>query len=175
VTFADTGGVLHGRLAVGAVEAVVGSPAERMGRMDYLILGTLEVCDGDRAVRLGGDKQRALLAVLLLHANEVISADRLIDHLWGEQLPPAAVKALQAHISRLRKALDTDQPGLRDDDGDQSGGAPEGVLVTRGHGYMLRVAPGELDLDRFRGLLEKGREALAAGTPRRPGGFCALG
>ncbi len=58
--------------------------------MDYLILGSLEVSDGDRGVRLGGDKQRALLAVLLLHAGEVVSADRLIDDLWGERPPPAA-------------------------------------------------------------------------------------
>jgi DNA-binding SARP family transcriptional activator len=50
--------------------------------MDYLLLGSLEVSNGDRAVRLGGDKQRALLAVLLLHANEVVSADRLMDDLW---------------------------------------------------------------------------------------------
>ncbi len=73
--------------------------------MDYRILGPLEVCDGDRMVELGGDKQRALLAVLLLHAGEVVSGDRLIDDLWGERPPPAALKALQAHVSRLRKAL----------------------------------------------------------------------
>ena len=74
--------------------------------MDYRILGPLEVCDGDRSGRLGGDKQRALLAILLLHANEVVSADRLIDDLWGERPPPAALRTLQAYVSRLRKALD---------------------------------------------------------------------
>ncbi len=74
--------------------------------MDYRILGPLEVCDGDRTVGLGGDKQRALLAVLLLHANEVVSADRLIDDLWGERPPASALRTLQAYVSRLRKAFD---------------------------------------------------------------------
>ena len=131
--------------------------------MDFRILGSLEVCDRDRTVRLGGDKQRALLAVLLLHANEVVSADRLIDDLWGPRPPPAALKALQAHISRLRKALDTDGGASLDENGDQSPGGSTGVLVTRGHGYLLRVARGELDLDRFRASVEEGREVLAAG------------
>lgn len=133
--------------------------------MDYLILGSLEVSDGDRSVRLGGDKQRALLAVLLLHTGEVVSADRLIDDLWGERPPPAAVKALQAHVSRLRKSLHADGGGLLDDNGDRSLGSSGGVLVTRGHGYLLRVARGELDVDRFRGLVEEGREALASSEP----------
>jgi hypothetical protein len=74
--------------------------------MDFRILGLLEVRDGDRTVGLGGNKQRALLAILRLYRKEVVSADRLIDDLWGERLPPATLKALQAHISRLRKALD---------------------------------------------------------------------
>jgi YVTN family beta-propeller protein len=137
--------------------------------MDYRILGPLEVCDGDRTLELGGDKQRALLAVLLLHAGEVVSADRLIDDLWGERQPPAALKALQAHISRLRKTLDTNAAGWLEAGGDPSAGSSKGVLVTRGHGYLLRVAPSELDLDRFRGLVEQGRRALAAGDPREAG------
>ena len=131
--------------------------------MDFRILGSLEVCDRDRAVRLGGDKQRALLAVLLLHANEVVSADRLIDDLWGARPPPAALKALQAHVSRLRKALDADGGALLDENADRSPGGSDGVLITRGHGYLLRVARGELDVDRFRASVEEGREALAAG------------
>jgi DNA-binding SARP family transcriptional activator len=125
--------------------------------MDYRILGSLEVCDGDRSVALGGDKQRALLAILLLHANEAVSADRLIDDLWGEGPPPTALKTLQAYVSRLRKTLG--------DNGEPSSGSSHGVLVTRGHGYVLRIEPGELDVDRFRGLVEKGRRALAAGEP----------
>jgi YVTN family beta-propeller protein len=127
--------------------------------MEYRILGPLEVCDGDRRVPLGGDKQRAVLAMLLLHANVVVSADRLIDALWGEQPPPTALKTLHAYISRLRKGLDAN--------GELSSLSSNEVLVTRGHGYLLRVESGELDTDRFRGLLEEGRRALAAGEPDR--------
>src|ERR1700674_5033552 len=119
--------------------------------MDFRILGPLEVRDGDRTVGLGGDKQRALLAVLLLHANEVVSADRLIDDLWGETPPPSAAKTLQVHVSRLRKTL--------------ADSGAEGVLLTRGHGYLILVEPGQLDVDRFRRLLEEGRHALAGGEP----------
>src|SRR5262245_56728357 len=115
--------------------------------MDYRILGTLEVKDGDRLLAVGGEKQRALMAVLLLHAGEVVSSDRLIDDLWGERAPTGAPKALQAHVSRLRKALDTS--GMPETDGEPTETSPDGVLVTRGHGYLLRVAAGELDLDRF--------------------------
>jgi YVTN family beta-propeller protein len=131
--------------------------------MDFRILGPLEVCEGERTVTLGGDKQRALLAILLLHANEVISADRLIDDLWGDQPPPTALRTLQAHVSRLRKALD--------ETGDGSGGSSNGVLVTHGHGYLIHVGPGELDLDQFRGRVEEGRETLAAGDPDQAAGI----
>jgi SARP family transcriptional regulator, regulator of embCAB operon len=78
---------------------------------------------------------------LLLQAGEVVSADRLIDGLWGERPPPTALKALQVHVSRLRGTLDGDS--------DAPNGVSEGVLVTRGRGYLLRVGAGELDLDRF--------------------------
>jgi YVTN family beta-propeller protein len=131
--------------------------------MDYRILGPLEVCRDGRTVRLGGDKQRALLAILLLHAGEVVSADELIDGLWGERPPPTALKALQVHVSRLRSAIDRD--------GDSPKDVLDGVLVTRGHGYLLRVAPGELDLDLFRGLVEEGRRTLASGDAARAAGL----
>ena len=73
--------------------------------MEFRILGSLEVLDEGREVALGGSKQRALLAVLLLHANETLSTDRLIDELWGETPPATAAKTVQVHVSRLRKAL----------------------------------------------------------------------
>ena len=73
--------------------------------MDYRILGSFEVRVGDRLVGLGGGKPRALLAILLLHRNEVVSADRLIDDLWGESPPASALRTLQAYVSRLRKGL----------------------------------------------------------------------
>ena len=113
--------------------------------MEFRILGPLEVVDDGRAVDLGGPKQRALLALLLLHANEVVSPDVLADALWEGQPPPAAAKTLQAYVSRLRKALGRD------------------VLETRGHGYLLRVAQGELDAQACRELLEDARTSLADG------------
>jgi YVTN family beta-propeller protein len=123
--------------------------------MDYRILGRLEVCDDGRDVALGGEKPRALLAILLLHRNEVVSADRLTDELWGQSPPPSATRTLQAYVSRLRKALN----------GTGAAWGPAGSVLTRGRGYLLRVGPGELDLERFCGLAERGRQALAAGEP----------
>src|SRR5215217_7367411 len=114
--------------------------------MRFSILGPLEVRAGDRAVALGGVKPRALLAVLALHANEPVSAERLAVALWGEDAPPGAVKTVQVHVSRLRKAL----------------GDPD-VLTTTPAGYRLGVSPGELDVDGFEQLVAAGREALAAG------------
>jgi YVTN family beta-propeller protein len=142
------------------------APVEgKRAKMDYRILGPLQVADGDRPVGLGGDKQRALLAILLLHRNEVVSADELIDDLWGERPPPSAPRTLQAYVSRLRKALDSNGAVAGARDGDPSPGFSEGALLTRGHGYLLRVAGDELDLDRFQVMVEQGREALAAGQP----------
>jgi YVTN family beta-propeller protein len=123
--------------------------------MDYRILGRLEVHDDGRNVALGGEKPRALLAILLLHRNEVVSADRLIDELWGESPPPSALRTLQAYVSRLRKTLG----------GNGAASGPGSSLLTQGHGYLLRVGPGELDLERFTELTERGRETLAAGEP----------
>ena len=121
--------------------------------MDYRILGWLEVHDDGRDVELGGEKPRAFLAILLLHRNEVVSADRLIDELWGDSPPASAVRTLEAYVSRLRKALH----------GNGAASGPARNVLTQGHGYTLRVGPGELDLDRFSELADRGRQALAAG------------
>src|SRR5262245_49035144 len=112
--------------------------------MRYRILGPLEVFDGERSIPLGGAKQRALLAVLLLHANEVVSTDRLIDDLWGEHPPETASTALQGYVSRLRKALGAE------------------VLVTRAPGYALQLDGHEFDLERLDALLEEAKESEAA-------------
>src|SRR3954451_5225092 len=117
--------------------------------MDFRILGPLEALDGTRPVALGGRRRRAVLAALLLHANETVSNERLVDELWGESPPANALKTLQVNVSRLRKAL------------------PEGMLMTRGHGYELRVDADELDARRFERLLEEGRVELAAERPER--------
>ena len=124
--------------------------------MDFRILGPLEVADNGREPVIAPGKQRALLAMLLLHANEVVSSDRLIEELWGEQPPASAAKSLQVHISRLRRALE----------GERGNGA-DSVVVTRGGGYLVRVGPGELDLERFEHLLDEGSVALAEGDPER--------
>ncbi len=130
--------------------------------MDFRILGPLEVLDGARTVGLGGDKQRALLAILLLHANEVVSADRLIDELWGETPPPSAAKTLQVYVSRLRRALGDGAARGPGGNGGSAISSSEGVLLTRGHGYLIRAEPGQLDVERFRDLVERARRALAA-------------
>jgi DNA-binding SARP family transcriptional activator/tetratricopeptide (TPR) repeat protein len=121
--------------------------------MDFRILGPLEVSHNGRAVALGGPKQRALLALLLQGGNEVISSDRLIEDLWGERPPATAAKSLQVHISRLRKALQSD--------------AENDVVLTRGQGYVIELGPDELDVRCFERLLDEGRRALAAGEPER--------
>jgi DNA-binding SARP family transcriptional activator len=113
--------------------------------MDYRILGSFEVRAADGAdVPLGSGKQRALLALLLLHANETVSSERLVHELWDGAPPPSATKILQNYVSRLRRALG------------------DGMLVTRGHAYELRVERGELDVDRFRQQFE------AVGVLSRP-------
>src|SRR5438128_9080725 len=124
--------------------------------MEFRILGPLAVCSEGRELSLGGAKQRALLAVLLLHPNEVVSIDRLVDELWGDRPPATAFKVVQVYVSQLRKGL-RGPPGREEADG---------LLVTRAPGYVLRVKPGELDADRFEQLVDEGRRALAAGSPR---------
>jgi DNA-binding SARP family transcriptional activator len=108
--------------------------------LEFRILGPLEVWDGDRQLSVRGAKQRALLAVLLLHANEVVSTDRLMDLLWGEDPPEAT--ALRVRVSQLRKAL----------------GAGGGAIVTQAPGYVLRVDDDELDLRRFERLVGQAAE-----------------
>ena len=121
--------------------------------MEFRILGPLEVREKGKALPLGGAKQRALLAVLLLHANEVVSADRLIDALWDERASETAAHTLQVYVSQVRKALRSAGDGARD------------VLVTRPSGYLLRVQTNELDLEIFKEQVEQGRQAMAEGDP----------
>jgi DNA-binding SARP family transcriptional activator len=118
--------------------------------MEFRILGPLEIrSEGGPTQDLAG-KQRALLAVLLLHADEAVSTDRLIDALWGERPPDTAGKALQVYVSRLRKLLEPDGKGL---------------LVTRPPGYALQLGAHELDLRRFEHLRSEARTAAAEGDP----------
>jgi DNA-binding SARP family transcriptional activator len=114
--------------------------------MQFRILGPLEVVADETAIPLGPEKQRALLAVLLLNANRIVSQQRIIEELW-DLAPSTAPKAIQTHVSRLRKIL------------------PEGSLKTRPPGYVLELAPGQLDLERFEQLRDEGRAALASDDP----------
>jgi DNA-binding SARP family transcriptional activator len=124
--------------------------------MDFRILGALEVLDEGSGVALGGDKQRALLALLLLHANETLTTERLIDELEGGRPRATAAKAVQVRVSRLRKALEGG-----------SGNGAGGLIETREHGYRLEIDPNSIDAHRFERLLAEGRNELAAGRPRR--------
>jgi DNA-binding SARP family transcriptional activator/ABC-type branched-subunit amino acid transport system substrate-binding protein len=124
--------------------------------MEFRILGPLDVVEDGRSLDLGGPKQRALLAALLLRAGEVVSQDRLIDDVWGEAPPATAAKTLQAYVSRLRKAL-----------ADESRERPIVRLETQGHGYVLRIPPESLDADAFQRGLAEGRQALARDDPKR--------
>ena len=117
--------------------------------MDFRILGPLEVLDDGRSLALAGSKPRALLALLLLHANETLTTDRLIEELWGERAPAGAAKTLQMHISRLRKAL-----------AGSDGSGRASPIVTRERGYELALDPEQLDSHRFERLLARGRAEL---------------
>src|SRR5947209_11522485 len=135
------------------LEAVVpslhgGSAVEAL--LEFGILGPLEVRRNGRVVRLHGRKQRALLALLLLRANEVVSRERLIDELWSDEPPETATNTLQVHVSQLRKVLAGD------------GVDAAATLATRPPGYVLSVLPGHVDADRF-----ERRVAAAAGARRQ--------
>src|SRR4051812_29961129 len=130
----------------------IAMPTEAGGSLEFRILGPLEVCSGGRRVALQGGAQRALLAALLLHANRPVSADRLIDELWGPVAGAGAGKRLQMAISRLRRALDQVTA--------EAGG--ESVLTTEPGGYVLHLAPGALDAYRFEQLVEQGQRAAQA-------------
>src|SRR5689334_14488468 len=118
--------------------------------LEFRILGPLVVRVNGTSVPIGGPKQRALLALLLLGANRVVSRERLIGELFVDQSVNSADHALRNHVSRLRKVL-------------APAGASEPRLVARPPGYLLRVEAGELDLELFEQFVADGRESLAAG------------
>src|SRR4051812_20935072 len=138
------------------VALVASRRTRRRSRMlKFTILGPIEVSDGERRLSVGGPRQVALLTFLLVHANQATSTDQLIDAVWGDQDVRGAVKRLQVAITRLRKTLDC---------GDD---AAESRLRTTVGGYVLAVAPGELDADIFEARLQDGRRALEDGEPAR--------
>jgi DNA-binding SARP family transcriptional activator len=116
--------------------------------VEFRILGPVDVLDEGQPVPLPAGKPLTLLRVLLLNRNHVVSAETLVDELWGEEPPETAMKAMQGHVSQLRKVLGAER------------------LITKPPGYALRVEEGELDLDRFEQLARQGREHLAAGDAK---------
>ena len=117
--------------------------------MDFRILGPLEVEGSGGPLSLGGQRQQALLALLILRRNEHVPTSRLIDDLWGEEPPASAQKTVQVYVSRLRGELG------------------EGRIETHGRGYMLRLDDGELDLEVFEQLVERSRAGGRHGARRR--------
>lgn len=117
--------------------------------LEFRILGPFEVSRNGEQLELPAGKPRALLALLVLRAGEVVSIDTLVDELWGEQPPPTAAKNVQGYVVRLRKVLG------------------DGVLVTQAPGYALRVDVGRLDAARFQALVEDARLEQARGAARR--------
>jgi ABC-type oligopeptide transport system substrate-binding subunit/DNA-binding SARP family transcriptional activator/class 3 adenylate cyclase len=118
--------------------------------MEFRILGPLEVRQNGRSLPLARGKQRLLLARFLLHPNEVVSSDRLIDELWRESPPETAATALQGYVSQLRKLIGRER------------------VVTEASGYSLRVDPGELDAERFQQLVAEGKFVEALSLWRGP-------
>ncbi|HEX4661744.1 MAG TPA: BTAD domain-containing putative transcriptional regulator [Streptosporangiaceae bacterium] len=128
------------------------------GVVRFRILGPLEVWTGEGWSGIGAPKWRALLAALLLNPGQVVSTDRLIAELWGDDPPDRAANLVSVYVLRLRRVL----------------GDPEGrVLTTRAPGYQLLLGPGELDAGDFEALAGQGREALAAGDSPRAAGVLA--
>ena len=123
--------------------------------MEFRILGPLEVLQGETSIDLGGPKQRAVLAILVLHAGRVVSLDRIIDQLWGDEPPARATGTLQAYVSNLRRALEPDRAPR----------TPAAMLASRAPGYVLQAAEDSIDAIRFEKLLGRGRDLLDRGRP----------
>jgi YVTN family beta-propeller protein len=127
--------------------------AGQTGSAEFGLLGPLQVWRAGSAVPLGGPRQRAVLALLLLEANRVVSMDRLAEDVWGGSPPEGWATTLQTYVFHLRRALEPDR----------GRGAAGDVLVTRDRGYLLRVGRGHLDAARFQDGFTAGRAALEAG------------
>jgi DNA-binding SARP family transcriptional activator len=120
--------------------------------MQFRLLGPLEVWDGDERVDLGGAKQRALLALLLLNANRTVRRAQVIDWLWDLEPPRTAQDLVHEHVSRLRRALRNGHTAERSSQ----------RLLTHASGYVLQVEPAELDLDGFERLVDQAQQLMAA-------------
>jgi DNA-binding SARP family transcriptional activator len=132
--------------------------------MQFRLLGPVEVGDGHERIDLGGAKQRALLALLLLYANRTVRRAQVVDWLWDVEPPRTAGDLVLEYVSRLRRALR------------RCPGEPSGQrLRTQPSGYLLQVEPGELDLDCFEGLVDQAQQAVAAGELELAAGLLRQG
>ena len=118
--------------------------------MEVMLLGPLEVRDRGRPLSVPGSRPRALLALLALNAGRVMPAQRLIELLWGDEVPPSAANALQVHVSTLRKVLEPKGP-------------PYKLLVSDRAGYALKIDPAQIDYAHFEQLVQRGHQALKRG------------
>jgi DNA-binding SARP family transcriptional activator len=116
------------------------------------ILGPLQVTKGGRVLPLGGPKQRALLAALLLERHRVVARDHIVDALWGDRPPASAANSVHIYVSKLRRLLGDGEHGN------------DGVLRTEPPGYVLCVSASTVDATEFERLLADGKEALAGGA-----------
>jgi WD40 repeat protein/DNA-binding SARP family transcriptional activator len=130
---------------------MVGPAPTVQSGLEFRLLGPLEVWRGGQQLRLGGERQRGLLALLLLHVNELVTSEQLVDQLFGADAGDDGVRSLRVAVSRLRRLL--------------ANGEDSGVLVTRPGGYLARVDPDQLDTARFERLLQEGQRNAAAGDP----------
>src|SRR5215469_10770342 len=125
------------------------------GRLRFAVLGAFRVERDGRGVDLGPRLQRTLLAILVVEAGHVVPVDRLLDLLWRDEPPAAAIASVQAYVSQLRRVLEPDRAPR----------APARVLVTQDPGYVLRVADGQMDALRFQAMARQAHNDLAAGQP----------
>ena len=124
-------------------------------RLQFAVLGAFRVKRDGQEVDLGPRLQRTLLAILVVEAGHVVPVDRLLDLLWRDEPPAAAIASVQAYVSQLRRVLEPDRAPR----------APARVLVTRDPGYVLRVADSQVDALRFQALARQAHNDLAAGQP----------
>ena len=125
------------------------------GRLYFAVLGSFRVDKDGSELDLGPRLQRVLLAILVVEAGRVVPVDRLLDLLWREEPPAAAIASVQAYVSQLRRVL---EPG-------RAARAPARVLVTQDPGYVLRVADDQVDTLRFHALVRQAHNDLAGGQP----------
>jgi len=128
---------------------------EPRGSLQFRMLGPLEAWRDGTLLRLGGERQRALLALLLVHANELVRTEQLVDQLLGEELSDQALNATRVAVSRLRRLLEDGNPGE--------------LLLTQAGGYVLKAGPEQLDAACFERLLSEGRGLLAGGDAASAG------